>query len=501
MSMNRTCQPSTRRHPVENSGVVCELSQQTFAAMSRWRLPVLSWMFLLVPVLSFFDAAEGWAQPAKPGTGVDKKPAKDDLVIDPVKLPPRFQPPPAPLEIMTLDLPIATKDELDKLKKEALPKFNKIKTECDLSAQSRKVIQDFIRYKLAIMTVKDVPDRGPKEQPIPQVTQLPQLHQRFIATDIANIGNPAVRPAEKAAFVEFLNKEIVRQMPELLRNNFYVRLHAVMILGEMDYAGAYELLLHVIQAKDIHVDREAGQPEAVKIAAAMGLIRILRFANPPPLPKERNAIAHAVISELMKAETHWWFQLRLIEALRHCDIQGVDPGNNNKPFVVDALVTIIKDPNRHWYVRAKACYALGRVPLPPSIVPGDVITVVADFAWEMATEAAGKPNNPGWKGCFWDLYLAFKPNDTAKEKDLDAEKKLAGGFLARTKQAATPAYNLIVPIVSDVLHDKVPNAGSRQNLKAFVDGQRPVGGIPKVTAPPNNNGEVTPKPSQDLPQE
>lgn len=476
MSMNRTCLSVARRQS-DVAGVVfrnCGSMTNDARAFSSGRF-FLCWVLLAFVLPAFFGDRMANAQASKAGAKPDPKKTEKkktdqgggDLQIDSEKLPPGFQPPPERLAIMDLEQPIATKEELDKLNKESVPKWFKVKNECDLSPTGRKVVQDWVRYKLAVMTLKEMPHRGAKEDKQTVISQLPALHKRFIE-ELQNIGNPAVRPADKAQFVDFLGKEVVRQIPELLKNNFYVRLHATMILGEMDYAGAYDLLLQLIQAKDIHDDEVNGQPEAVKILAAMGLIRIVHYANPAPLPKDKNIIAHAVVSELMKQDTYWWYQLRLLEVLRYCDIAGVDPANNNKPFVVDCLLAIIKDQKRHWYVRSKACYVLGRVPLPPTANSSDVVNTVGQFALDLTNAAAAKPNNPAWKACFWDLYLAFHSNSTAKEKDVDAERKMDGGFLSRIKPTANPLYVLVVPLVSDILNDKVPNAGSRLSLDNFI---------------------------------
>ena len=445
-----------------------DFDRVTFFASSFWTSR--TWFCLVVvfslSLLSGERSALAQLPKGKvPPGGKQPPPAKDDLIINP-NLPDGFQPPPERMAIMDLDQPLATKDELDKLRKAYVNRFFKVKNEADLSDDGRKVISGSIRYKLAYMTLKENPDKKEKES---QILQLPALHKRFIE-DLQNVGQAAGNKAAVAAMVKFIGDEVVRQIQPLLINNFYVRLHAVMILGEMDYAPAFAPLIQVIQAKDIHDDPIEGQPEAIKIAAAMGLIRILTpaFTNPPPTVKDRTAIANAVVNELVRPKSHWWYQVRLIEVLRHCDITGVDAVNNNKPFVVDALLSVIKDAERSWIVRAKACYAIGRVPLPPSIKPDDVVQAVASFALEMAKAAAAKPNNLAWRSCFWDLYLAFHPYDTTKEKDLDAEAKLPGGLLARIKAAAQPAYNLIYPLVNDVLNDKAPDPGNRQKLETFL---------------------------------
>jgi hypothetical protein len=375
---------------------------------------------------------------------------------DPDKLPPGFQPAPEPLAIMDLDQPLATTDELAKLKKEVVSKFAKTLRDCDLSATGKQVIETGVRYRLAEMTLKE------------KRKELPELHKALIRDITTGIGNPGIKPADVASMVQFVNQELVKQIPQLLVNNFYVRLHAVLILSELDYAPSHALLLQVIQSKEIQEDPVLGQPSAIKIAATQGLTRILKYASPPVA--QRTIIAHALVDELQKPNTHWWYQLRLIEALRHMTV-AVDAGNN-KPFVIDQLFALINDRERPWTVRSKACFAIGRVPIPAAVKPEDVVNTVADFALQLSTAAQAKPNDPVWKSCVWDVYLAFKADGSkdkdGKDKDQDAERKGAGGLLARIKPVAQPAYDRIVPIVRDVIHGKSPDAGDVKNLGDFV---------------------------------
>ncbi len=441
MSMNRFCTLSTRCQSDVREG---RARNSLSMILGRSLKPI---RFSLAVLFSFALLLVDVSASAQQGSRTKAEDAKND----PDRLPPGYQAPPERLSIMDLDQPIADKEEMARLKKEA-SKFYKTKTDCDVSPAGQKVVEATIRYRLAEMTLKE------------KQSELPSIHKRFI-DEISNVGGPGRRPNEIADMTQLIGKEVLKQIPELLKNNFYVRLHAVYILGEMDYAPGYSLLLQVLQAKDIREDGNVGQPDALKVAAAMGLVRILRFANPNA--KERTAIANAVVFELKKTTIYWWLQIRLIEALRYCDIVGTDPGDNDRPFVVETLLSLVKDSERDWRVRTRACYALGRVPLPKSVKPDDVVNAIAKCALELSNAAAANPSNPHWKYCFWNVYLAFHTSDTSKEKDLDVEKK-PGGLLTRTKAVAQPAYQVIVPIVNDVLNGKAPDAGSLKNLNDFV---------------------------------
>jgi hypothetical protein len=522
MSMNRFCQQLNRHHSEAKDGRMHDFHRAKFPSQSFSSYTQSTWSLRLKKktcfVLTFVFAVwlgetSVWAQQRPlPGTkdkkSADKKSTDNKVATpqagdkfqqpDPDWLPPTFQPLPEPLAIMSLELPIVSKEELAKLKKEFANKFTKALRDCDLSANGKQNIEGGIRYKLAEMTLQE------KKKDLPDFYKLPDLHKNLMREITSGVGSPTAKPADVALTVQFVNQEIVKQIPELLVNNFYVRLHAVLILSEMDYPGAYALLLQVIQAKDIQDDPVKGQPEAIKIAAMQGLVRILRFTAPPV--KDRSVIAMAIVDELQKTETHWWYQLRMIDGLRHMTV-SIDAGNN-KPFVIDALLAVIKDPKRAWPVRAKACYALGRVPIPAAVNPTDVVTAIADCSLQLSNAAQARPNNPIWKNCFWDLYLAFKPDGTkekdGKDKDLDAEKKVAGGLLARFKPAAQPAYEVVVPICSGVIQGKAPDPGDVMKLSAFVkarvgqDGGALLKEAEPKTGQPQKNNTVNISPNPQL---
>jgi hypothetical protein len=301
-----------------------------------------------------------------------------------------------------------------------------------------------------------------------KIEEVPTLRRKFVEQIQINSGK---RPEEIRAMTQLIGQTIVKQAPELLKNQYIVRIQAAELLGEIDYAPAYEVLLNVIQAKDIKEDEAEGQPEGVKIAAAKSLVRILRYANLPV--RDRSVVAHAVITQLDNPDAFSWLQVLYVDDLRYCDISGVDSTNNDKAFVVDALMAVIKDERRPWVVRTRACYAIGRVPLPKATVkPDEVVTAVAECALQLSNAAAAKPNNPEWKNCFWYMYLAFHKGGTPKDPDMDAERKIAGGLLEKVKPSAQKAYEVFVPIVNDVINGKAPDAGNLRNLSEFVRGRQ-----------------------------
>lgn len=383
-------------------------------------------------------------------------PAEEIKIDSETITPPGYTPPPEKLSIYELDIeqPIATKEERDRLAKDA-SKFSKTKNDCDTSPAGQKIVENTVRYRLSELTLKE------------KIEELPTLRRRFVDQLQIPVGK---RPEESRPMMALIGQTIVKQVPELLKNQYIVRIQAVELLGEIDYAPGYELLLKVIQAKDIKEDEAEGQPEGVKIAATKSLVRLLRFSGMPV--KDRQIVGLAIAKQLEDANAFKWLQLLYIESLRYCDINGVDSLNDDKPFVVDALLSVIKDEQRPWRVRTRACYAIGRVALPKKVKTENVVTTVTECALQVSNAAAARPSDPEWKNCIWDIYLAFHKGGTAKDKDEDAERKFAGGLLERIKPVSQKAYEMVVPIVNDIMSGKAPDAGNLRNLSEFVRGRQ-----------------------------
>lgn len=368
-------------------------------------------------------------------------------------LPSDYIPPPEKLPIydLAVEQPILTEEERALLAKDA-SKFSSTKNACDTTAAGQKIVENTIRYRLSEMTLKK------------KIEELPKLRRILVEQIQINSGK---RPEEVRAMTSLIGQAIVKQTPELLKNQYIVRIQAAELLGEIDYAPAHAVLLDVIRAKDIKEDEANGQPEGVKIAAAKSLVRLLRFSG--ITVRDRMTVALAVTKELENPNSYRWLQFLYIECLRYCEISGIDSTNNDKPFVVETLMSVIKDEKRPWRVRSRACYAIGRVPLPKGgIKPDDVVTAVTECALQISNAAAAKPNDPEWKNCIFDIYLAFHKGGTTKDPDLDAEKKTAGGLLEKIKPIAQKAYEAVVPIVNDIFSGKAPDAGNLRNLSEFV---------------------------------
>ena len=395
-----------------------------------------------------------------------------ELKIDSETLPPKFAPPAIRDEVMDIDQPLAMKDEIDKLKKD-LAKYQTTLRTARSTEADKTLIRNGIRYRLALMCLKQ------------NRLELSKLHEDLLR----DLFSAAVAPeqsnaANVKAFRQLVLQELVKQaVPLLTTQNFYVRLHIAMLLGELNlteensklalklepFAPACEPLVQVILAAD--------QPEGVKVVAVNGLGRILRLGNPNITI--RTKVAQALVSELKNKNSHSWYQMRLATALAVVDVD-LDQG---KPFVVDVLKDVLADDARTWAVRAEAAKSLGRIPIPSAANPPAIVRAVAEFTLKLAKAAQQAPQTKGdeskWKGEFFKVYLAFQPLDA---NDMTADKKSKAGLLNNLAAGAKPAYDRIVPLVAAILNAQRLTVQQVQSLEDWLN--------PPGANPPNRSSEA-----------
>lgn len=400
--------------------------------------------------------------PGAPNPGGVKGPVQE-LKIDPNKLPENFAPPASKDPVMEIDRPLALQDEIDKLKKD-LAKYQTTLRTARSSDPDKILIRNGLRYRLALMCLKD------------NRLQLSKLHDD-LSRDLNSAAQAPDSPKPQVVkeFRQLVLQELVNQAaPLLTTQNFYVRLHIAILLGELNLTEeSTKLALKVeafVPACDplIQVITDPKQPEAVKVAAVNGIVRILRLGNPNVTV--RTKAAEALVGELKEKKSHPWYQMRLAGALSAVDID-LDQARI-KPSVVEILKAVLVDEDRAWSVRAEAAKSLGRVPLPPSVNPPSVTRAVADFTLKLAKAAQQSPqqkaDDPKWKSEFIKVYLAFQQLDAA---DLVADKKTKAGLLNNPAAAAKPAYDLIVPLVSAILHGQRLTVQQVQTLETYVGPQ------------------------------
>ena len=408
-----------------------------------------------------------------------------ELKIDPETLPEGFSPPQSKDKLMSEEVRLAEPDEIDKLKKD-LAKFSTVLRKSSANDNDKAIIRNGFRYRLALMCLKE---NRPK---------LSDLHEALLRDtwNIASVPDTS-NPAVIKSFRQSVLQELVNQIsPMLADQNFYVRLHLTMLLGELDLTQENSKLNFKLEAFApatlplIKVIVDPEQPEAVKIAAVNGLVRILKIGNPNH--ELRTKIAEALVTELRDNKSHLrevrpnsWYQMRLTGALAAVDI---DLDQARKPFVVEVLKMVLADDARPWSVRAEAAKSLGRVPIPSAASPSSVTRAVAEFALKLAKAAQQSPqtkeDDPKWKSEFIRVYLAFQQLDAT---DMTADRKFKAGLLNNPAALARGAYDLIVPLVAAILHGQRLTVQQVQTLEAWVTPTQPA--APTQSSNDSRSGE------------
>ena len=400
---------------------------------------------------------------AIPGSATGGRGPAPEFNFNPDKLPDNYVPPAVKDPVMEIDNPLP--DEVDKLKKD-LAKYQTTMRTARSSDADKVLIRNGLRYRLALMSLKD------------NRLALSKLHEDLLR----DLNSAAVAPdVAKAStvkdFRQLVMQELLSQVAPLLTSdptlkttqNFYFRLHLVILLGEMNiteentklamkleaYAPVCEPLLNVIT--------DPKQPEAVKIAAVNGLVRVLRLGNVST--QVRAKVAEGLVAELKNKKAYSWYQMRLAGALSFVD---VDLDQARAPSVA-ILRAILADDDRTWAVRAEAAKSLGRVPLPTTVNAPTVTRDVATFALKLSKAAQQAPpqnaTDPKWRSEFFKVYLAFQPLDAG---DMMADKKNKAGLLNNPAATAKPAYDLSVPLVAGILHGQRLTVQAVQTLEAYV---------------------------------
>ncbi|HUQ68405.1 MAG TPA: hypothetical protein VM165_02715 [Planctomycetaceae bacterium] len=413
--------------------------------------------------------------------GGTPKPADVPLNISPDKLPDGYVPPPATPELMTLEEPLLNEADYEAYQKN-LGAYKQRMRKGDLTKEDKDIIDKGLKYRLYVMTLKPNPAWKDKNNERLKDNER-DLHRRrdeLTQQDLRTAGTLQAKAENQLAFRKYVLTEIVKLAEPLLKNNFYIRLQAVTLLGELElvpadptknvkletFTPACEPLIRVLEDPD--------QPPPVKIAAARSLVRLCKFAgvNLPPV-ELRHRIAKSTLAELAKTDTHYWYQMRLIEVLAALDIT-LDL-QTRKPLIVAGLINVLNDPQRDWHARAEAAWALGRVPFDPAQT--DVPAVMRDimqFALDLTKAAQQAPTDPKWKTCLFKVYLAFQP---VNAEDREATRRTRAGLLnsplTTAQSQAQQTYPLIVPIVNSVLNGQQITAKMIQDLDGWLQKNKP----------------------------
>ena len=320
----------------------------------------------------------------------------------------------------------------------------------ELTPENQKYIDEWARAAVHNLTRVE-----------PEVREQLGRLREDIDSDIDGAASLQSAPDQARRFREYLLESVTKRLTELLDATFPVRMQAVVLLAELNYreqdrirqtpvvpySGAAEPLLKVLSAPpDPTLTRD--ENTSLRIIATNGLARIMQFANPSPDLKIR--FGNAAIEQLQDNTTHPWYQRSLVDALVVVD-QMLNL--NREPFLVQALTMVLADDKRHWVVRSAAARALGRVPVDATINMPLLAYQIVKLAGQMAEAYNQNPAEVFWPECFWNVYLAFKPENAEElQRQAGLVTKSQAATLGDHAAVIESAYNRIVPLTSSVIN-------------------------------------------------
>jgi hypothetical protein len=330
------------------------------------------------------------------------------------------------------------------------------------SDADRKLVADVVRYKLSELTRKENRERA---YALRNTLQL-------------ELGFPQNRTAPRDVR-KFMLKLIAEEAPRLFEYHAIARINGAILLAEMsdsrfnevDAEGNKPAVPCVLGAEPLlKLVNDSKQLIAPRIWGVNGLVRLATL--PEIKPQLRNHIVETLVARMYDSKgEHVWYQWRLAEGLgRLTVIQDQD----KRPFVPQALATVLADSERPWIVRAEAAQSLGRLPYAVDIDMGLVAHQTASLVKEMTEAYNRDPKRAIWKLCFFKIYGAFKPID-----DEDANKKrgmlsqVDRGVLSGYKRTVQEVFDLVLPIVAKVISNPEGIDSSLQNLKKWLDANPP----------------------------
>jgi len=390
------------------------------------------------------------------------------------KLPSGFNPPQQILPVMTLEKELLTKQEEARFRKTGLLKrYRDSLKSLNPTEKDKDAIAQGAVWHLKRMSMKKYRNA------------LPSLRQEILRDLLLYARqSPAAR------------KELLQQLTSkselLFDNNFYVRLNAVILLTQLNLVepkGDVELVAYVPVAKPLlKIVKDKKQLDPIKVQAVKGLTRICRLGALPLTDEIRPEIAVALVAELARQGTHWWYQMRLAEGLAACGVAS-NPSNRDDAMVVNSLSQTMSNEKRHWIARSAAAKALGRVPLEKAANHSleSLVYWTIELAYRMSQDFDKNPEQSFWRVCYENVYLAFHALNTD-------ESKRRAGFLQKGggQNYVQGAYEIIVPLVKYIRDTTPPKQFPREivrPIKDWLKRNEPPKPIPEVTETSETSSE------------
>jgi hypothetical protein len=406
--------------------------------------------------------------------GTAKKPAppreKTAEPVDVEKLPPGYRVPQEPPDALTttdewIEEPFGgdNQKQKDRNKSIAFQKYRAIIQAGMFAGDAdRKLVADVVRYKLSELTRKENREKAS------------YLRDR-LQGDLAFPQNrTAPRDVRK-----FMLKLIAEEAPRLFKYHFMARINGAILLAEMsdskfnevDAEGNKPAVPCVLGAEPLlELINDKKQLVAPRIWAVNGLVHLATL--PEIKPQLRTRIVDTLVARMYDSKGEYdWYQWRLAEGLGRLT---VIQDQNKRPFVPQALATVLADSDRPWIVRAEAAQSLGRLPYTVDIDMGLVAQQTASLVKEMTEAYNRDPKRAIWKLCFFKIYGAFKPiDDEDPNKKRGMLSQVDRGVLSGYKRTVQEVFDLVLPIVAKVISNPEGIDAALQNLKKWLDANPP----------------------------
>lgn len=190
------------------------------------------------------------------------------------------------------------------------------------------------------------------------------------------------RKAKNATFIDAYNKVLLAKLPPLLKNNFYARIEAIILLSNIESVDALPVLTSVLKDKD--------QTLWVQLRALRGISTVAGFGARDLPARPAVDAAHAIVDFLKANETMPWpARMRAIEALGSLRL-AKDPRTPSDLKFATAIMSYLADPEARPEVRATAAWAMGMLKIDGTISKFNyplVAYFVADVAAQVGEQA------------------------------------------------------------------------------------------------------------------
>lgn len=169
------------------------------------------------------------------------------------------------------------------------------------------------------------------------------------------------RKVRNTAFIDAYNKVLLAKLPPLLKNNFYARIEAIILLSNVENVDALKVFTGVLRDKE--------QTRWVQLRALKGISTVAGFGARDLPAKQAIEAAHAVVDLLASDPAMPWpAQMRALEALGSLRLaKDPTPSQASKLEFATAIMGYLADEEARPEVRATAAWAMGMIKIDGTI--------------------------------------------------------------------------------------------------------------------------------------